>query len=99
MIRISIPATNHRASKNALYAQFARIGHAISTPKRIELLDLLGQTERTVADLAHLTATPVKNTSAHLRALRLAGTVETRKEGPQVFYRLADDTACMPSRL
>lgn len=79
-----------RTFKDALYAQFARIGHAVSTPKRIEILDLLGQSERTVADLAELTATPVKNTSAHLRALRLAGLVETRKSGPHVFYRLAD---------
>ena len=68
-----MPIESHRTFKDALYAQFARIGHAVSTPKRIELLDLLGQSERTVADLAELTATPVKNTSAHLRALRAAG--------------------------
>jgi len=80
----------HRTFKDALYAQFARIGHAVSTPKRIEMLDLLGQAERTVSDLAQLTATPIKNTSAHLRALRAAGVVETRKDGPRVFYRLAD---------
>lgn len=84
-------AATHRAFKDALYAQFARIGHAVSTPKRLEILDLLGQSERTVANLAELTATPVKNTSAHLRALRAAGMVETRKAGPHVFYRLADD--------
>jgi rhodanese-related sulfurtransferase/DNA-binding transcriptional ArsR family regulator len=85
-----VPADSHRTFKDALYAQFARIGHAVSTPKRIEILDLLGQSERTVADVAALTGTPVKNTSAHLRALRLAGLVETRKDGPHVFYRLAD---------
>lgn len=84
-------AESHRAFKDALYAQFARIGHAVSTPKRIEILDLLGQSRRTVAELAALTATPVKNTSAHLRALRLAGLVETRKDGPHVVYRLAGD--------
>jgi len=83
-------ADAHRTFKDALYAQFARIGHAVSTPKRIEMLDLLGQAERTVSDLAALTATPIKNTSAHLRALRAAGVVETRKNGPHVFYRLAD---------
>lgn len=87
-----MPADSHRAFKDALYAQFARIGHAVSTPKRIEILDLLGQSERTVADLSDLTATPIKNTSAHLRALRLAGLVETRKEGPHVVYRLADES-------
>ena len=80
-----------RTFKDALYAQFARVGHAVSTPKRLEILDLLGQSERTVADLAELTVTPVKNTSAHLRALRQAGLVETRKDGPYVFYRLADN--------
>jgi rhodanese-related sulfurtransferase/DNA-binding transcriptional ArsR family regulator len=86
-----MPIESHRTFKDALYAQFARIGHAVSTPKRIEMLDLLGQSERTVAELADLTATPVKNTSAHLRALRGAGLVETRKDGPRVFYRLAGD--------
>jgi rhodanese-related sulfurtransferase len=82
--------TAHRQFKDALYGQFARIGHAVSTPKRIEILDLLAQTERTVADLAEQTETPVKNTSAHLRALRAAGLVDTRKDGPFVYYRLAD---------
>lgn len=81
---------SHRPFKDAVYAQFARIGHAVSTPKRIELLDLLGQSERTVAQLAEETATPVKNTSAHLRALRQAGLVDTRKDGQFVYYRLAD---------
>ena len=82
--------TDPRRFKDGLYAQFARIGHAVSTPKRIELLDLLAQAERTVADLAELTATPIKNTSAHLKALRQAGLVETRKSGAFVYYRLAD---------
>src|SRR5438876_8513077 len=82
--------TDPRRFKDGLYAQFARIGHAVSTPKRIELLDLLAQAERTVADLAELTATPIKNTSAHLRALRQAGLVDTRKAGAFVYYRLAD---------
>jgi rhodanese-related sulfurtransferase/DNA-binding transcriptional ArsR family regulator len=86
-----MPTNSHRTFKDALYTQFARIGHAVSTPKRIEMLDLLGQSERTVADLAKLTATPVKNTSAHLRALRAAGLVETRKEGQHVFYRPAGE--------
>jgi rhodanese-related sulfurtransferase/DNA-binding MarR family transcriptional regulator len=85
-----MPADSHRIFKDTLYAQFARIGHAVSTPKRIEILDLLGQSERSVADLAELTATPVKNTSAHLKALRTAGLVETRRDGQHVVYRLAD---------
>lgn len=80
----------HRHFKDVLYAQFARVGHALSTPKRIEILDLLAQREHSVADLAAAVATPVKNTSAHLRALRAAGLVETRREGTTIHYRLAD---------
>ena len=81
----------HRDFKDQLYAQFARIGHAVSAPKRIELLDLLAQGEKTVEQLAEQTATPVKNTSAHLRVLRQAMLVETRRSGSYVHYRLADD--------
>jgi len=81
----------HRAFKDALYAQFARVGHALASPRRIELLDLLGQGEKTVEALAAQVATPVKNTSAHLRVLRQARLVETRRDGTYVYYRLADD--------
>ena len=79
-----------RALKDALYAQFARIGTAVASPKRLELLDLLGQGEKTVEQLAEQTATAVKNTSAHLRTLRQARLVETRRDGTYVWYRLAD---------
>ena len=81
----------HRDFKNALYAQFARIGHALASPKRIELLDLLGQGEKTVETLARQTDMPIKNTSAHLRILRQARLVDTRRDGTYVNYRLADD--------
>jgi rhodanese-related sulfurtransferase/DNA-binding transcriptional ArsR family regulator len=83
--------SGHREFKDALYAQFARIGHALASPKRIELLDLLGQGEKTVEALADQVATPIKNTSAHLRVLRQARLVETRRDGTYVYYRLADD--------
>jgi rhodanese-related sulfurtransferase len=82
---------HHRAFKNSLYDQFARLGHAVSTPKRLELLDLLSQGEKTVEQLAEHSATPLKNTSAHLRVLRQARLVEPRREGQHVWYRLADD--------
>ena len=81
----------HREFKDELYTQFARIGHALASPKRIELIDLLGQGEKTVEELAESIATPIKNTSAHLRVLRQARLVETRREGTYVYYRLADD--------
>jgi rhodanese-related sulfurtransferase len=82
---------SHREFKDALYAQFARVGHALSSPKRIELLDLLAQGEKPVEQLAEYASTPLKNTSAHLRVLRQARLVETRKHGTHVFYRLADE--------
>lgn len=82
---------SHRDLKDPLYLQFARIGQAVSAPKRIELLDLLSQGEKTVEQLAEQSSTPVKNTSAHLRVLRQARLVETRREGQHVRYRLADD--------
>ena len=80
----------HREFKDALYGQFARIGQALASPKRIELLDLLAQGEKTVELLAEQSATPIKNTSAHLRALRQARLVDTRREGTYVYYRVAD---------
>jgi rhodanese-related sulfurtransferase len=78
----------HREFKDALYAQFARIGHAVASPKRIELLDLLSQGEKTVEQLAEQSAMPIKNTSAHLRVLRQSRLVETRRDGAYIYYRL-----------
>ena len=81
---------SHRPFKDALYAQFARIGNALASPKRIEILDLLAQGEKTVEQLAGAIDTPVKNTSAHLRVLRQARLVDTRRNGTWIYYRLAD---------
>lgn len=81
---------SHRELKDPLYAQFARIGHAVASPVRLELLDLLAQGEKTVETLAEQAACGVKNASAHLRVLRQARLVETRREGTYVYYRLAD---------
>ena len=82
---------SHREFKDPLYAQFARIGHAVASPKRIELLDLLSQGEKSVEQLAEQSSAPLKNTSAHLRVLRQARLVETRREGTYVYYRLAGE--------
>jgi len=81
----------HRDFKDTLYGQFARIGRAVAAPRRLELLDLLSQGEKTVEQLALQSGTPVKNTSAHLRVLRQARLVETRRDGPYVRYRLAGE--------
>ncbi len=83
-----------REVKEALYEQFARIGKAVASPKRVELLDLLCQGERTVEALARTTGMGITNTSAHLQALRSARLVEVRKEGTKAFYRLADPEVC-----
>ena len=79
-----------RELKDPLYAQFARIGHALASPVRLELLDLLGQGEKTVEALAEQSGAGIKNASAHLRVLRQARLVETRREGTYIYYRLAD---------
>lgn len=77
--------------KDHIYEQFARIGKALASPKRLELLDLLGQGERTVEGLAKEASLSVANCSRHLQVLKEARLVEARKEGLFVFYRLADE--------
>src|SRR5215469_12217700 len=79
-----------RAFKEQLYAQFARLGKALASPARLELLDLLAQGERSVEDLAREAALSVANASAHLQVLHRAHLVVSRKEGLRVYYRLAD---------
>ena len=80
----------HRDFKNRLYAQFARIGKTLGSPHRLELLELLGQGERTVDSLASEIGASIANVSQHLQALRQAALVESRKQGQFVYYRLAD---------
>jgi rhodanese-related sulfurtransferase/biotin operon repressor len=77
--------------KRELFASLARVGTALSSPTRIEFLELLAQAERSVEQLARLTGTAVANTSQHLQKLRQAGLIVGRKEGLYVFYRLAGD--------
>ncbi|OGO55275.1 MAG: ArsR family transcriptional regulator [Chloroflexi bacterium RBG_16_70_13] len=83
--------TTPRTTKTALNEQFARIGKALASPRRIELLDLLAQGEHSVEVLASETDMSVTLTSSHLQALRQARLVETRREGQRIFYRLAGD--------
>jgi rhodanese-related sulfurtransferase/DNA-binding transcriptional ArsR family regulator len=82
---------DHRRFKDALYDQFARVGKAVASPKRIELLDLLAQAPRTVEALAEETQQPLANVSQHLQVLRAARLVETEKNGLYVTYRIADE--------
>ena len=78
-----------REIKDQLYDQVARIGKALASPKRLELIELLCQGEKTVELLAAQADISVKLASAHLRELRQARLVDTRKEGKYVVYRLA----------
>lgn len=78
-----------RLLKDLLYEQVARIGKAVSSPKRLELLDLLAQGEKTVETLAGELAVDVKLASAHLKALKEARLVASRRDGKFVIYRLS----------
>jgi rhodanese-related sulfurtransferase/DNA-binding transcriptional ArsR family regulator len=88
----------HRAFKDRLYGQFARIGKGLASPHRLEFLELLAQGGRTVDSLAKETGLSLANASQHLLALREAGLVESRKQGLFVHYRLADPSVFELSR-
>ena len=87
-------AKQKRDFKDAAYGQLARIGKALASPKRLELLDLLCQAERTVEALAADTKMSLANASQHLQVLQAARLVETTKDGRYVVYRLADAWVC-----
>ena len=82
----------HRRFKDRLYGQYARIGKALASPHRLEVLELLAQSERTVESLAKELSLSMANTSQHLQVLRAAGLVDTRRDGLFIHYRLADDS-------
>lgn len=78
-------------AKRAVYEQLARVGKALAAPRRLELLDVLAQSPRTVEGLADQTAMTIANTSQHLQVLRAAGLVTSEREGSFVTYRIASD--------
>jgi rhodanese-related sulfurtransferase len=78
-----------RAAKTALFDAFARAAKALASGRRIELLDVLANGERTVEALAGEVGLTVANTSQHLQILRQAGLVASRREGTSIHYRLA----------
>lgn len=81
--------SDHRAFKDQFYGELARVGQALSSPQRLEMLDLLAQGARTVDDLAHEASLSIANASRHLRLLYAARLVETRRAGVHIYYRLA----------
>ncbi|GGL14482.1 ArsR/SmtB family transcription factor [Deinococcus radiotolerans] len=85
--------SDHRPFKRDLYEQFARVGKALASPARLELLDLLAQAERPVEDLARAADLTVANASQHLQVLRQARLVDVRRDGNLRHYRLAGPEA------
>lgn len=86
------PARQPDASvRDALYQQFARIGQAIANPTRLHLLSLLDQCEKTVETLSTQSGHPFATVSAHLKVLRDAHLVTTRRDGRHIYYRVTDD--------
>ena len=89
-----------REAKDQLFEQFARAGKALSSPKRLELLDLLAQGERPVESLAQAADLKLTTASAHLQALKESRLVATRRDGTKIYYRLAgEDVADLFTRL
>ncbi|MCR8630260.1 metalloregulator ArsR/SmtB family transcription factor [Paenibacillus radicis (ex Xue et al. 2023)] len=81
---------NGRPFKDAIYKQFARIGKCLSSERRLELLDLLSQGEKSVEKLAQQTNMTIANVSQHLQVLSEACLVTSRKKGTFVYYELAN---------
>jgi rhodanese-related sulfurtransferase/predicted transcriptional regulator len=81
-----------RQIKDALYEQFARSTKALSSPKRIEILDLLCQSEKTVETIAGQANLGIKNASAQLKELKSALLVESRRDGKYVYYRISNNS-------
>lgn len=79
-----------RALKDLLYQQVARIGKAVSSPKRLELIEVLSQGEKSVEQLAAAAGISVKLASAHLKELKGARLVDARREGKNIYYRVVD---------
>lgn len=83
------PSPGSRPAKDALFDGFARVGAALGSGRRAELIELLVQGERSVEQLAEQLDQSVANTSHHLRTLARAGLVAARRDGTRIFYRLA----------
>jgi rhodanese-related sulfurtransferase len=89
-----------RALKDILYEQVARVGKALSSPKRLEILELLAQGEKTVEVLSKEAALDIKLASAHLRVLKESRLVGSRRDGRFIVYRLSgEDVASLWANL
>ena len=82
---------SNESPKQAVFACLAEIAQALGHAHRLELLEHVGQGERSVEDLAVRVGLTFANTSRHLQILRRARLVEPRREGKRMLYSLADD--------
>ncbi|MGQ0848125.1 MAG: ArsR/SmtB family transcription factor [Actinomycetota bacterium] len=87
----SVKAATRREAKDALFEALASIAAALASGRRVEIVEVLAQGERTVETVADAIGQSVANTSHHLRTLARAGLVDTRRQGTHIFYRLASD--------
>ena len=76
--------------KRAIFEKFAAVARTVGSAHRLELLELLAQTQRSVEELAQLSGLTIANASQHLQQLRRAGLVDARRDGKRVLYSLAD---------
>lgn len=80
---------DERKLKDLLYEQVARVGKALASPKRLEILEMLAQGDKAVETIAGAVAIDVKLASAHLKALKEARLVQSRRDGKRMVYRLS----------
>ena len=80
---------DNRILKDLLYEQVARVGKALASPKRLEMLEMLAQGEKSVETVANAVSVDIKLASAHLKALKEAHLVQTRRDGKRMLYSLS----------
>jgi len=80
---------DNRSLKDLLYEQVARVGKALASPKRLEILEMLAQGEKAVETIAGEVGIDVKLASAHLKALKEARLVQVKRDGKRMIYRLS----------
>jgi DNA-binding transcriptional ArsR family regulator/rhodanese-related sulfurtransferase len=80
---------DNRSLKDLLYEQVARVGKALASPKRLEMLEMLAQGEKSVEAVAEAVAVDIKLASAHLKALKEARLAQSRRDGKRMLYRLS----------
>ena len=80
-------------AKRALFSAFAEVAKALGHRHRLEILEQLAQGERSVEILAERVGLSIANASQHLRMMRRAGLLASRREGKRIFYRLSDSSA------